>query len=195
MRKVLPDITKQQRTRLTNVAIVISSLILVGCVIIPAGSRIRGQQNLATCMSNVRELGIASMAYAQDYNRCFPQYVNTTEGKTDAASDPANLVKVLTPYLKGKQPWFCPSDDFAGKPEEDFVYHKYSSYDFGFKSEGKMGLDGELRNGIVVFEAKDCPIVQDCAYKTDSGGCPMYAGHLGTINVFWADGHYSTQML
>lgn len=181
-----------RRAKLINAAVIAISLIFVGSIVIPARSRITEERMQAVCMSHIRELGMASMAYAQDYGRAFPPYVNSKESHPGAIADPDSLVSALSPYLKNKDSWFCPSDQLAGQPEEDLVYHKLSSYEFNFKLNGQMGLDGEIKNGVVLFASDDCPIIRDCVIK-ESGDSVAPGGHQGKINVFWADGHCSTQ--
>jgi prepilin-type N-terminal cleavage/methylation domain-containing protein/prepilin-type processing-associated H-X9-DG protein len=60
---------------LIELLVVVSVLAILAALIMPVFAQSREKARQATCMSNVRQLGLATLAYAQDYDETFPPYL------------------------------------------------------------------------------------------------------------------------
>jgi prepilin-type N-terminal cleavage/methylation domain-containing protein len=113
----------------TLTAIVMSVLVL---------GRRQGQRT--HCLSNLRQVGMAGVLYAQDADGLFPPYLNAlprqrgcapTDGSANWGCNPASLYAVLLPYTGASGVWFCPADDANGQEQGPLnVNHRFSSYKF-----------------------------------------------------------------
>jgi hypothetical protein len=91
-----------------------------------------------TCISNIRQMGIALVLYAEDNNGTMPPYTNL-EAKLAAkarkpaptsSNEPALLRAALHLYTDDSR-WFCPLDPESGKPKYYLgIRHGYTSYAF-----------------------------------------------------------------
>lgn len=98
-------------------------------------SHVREKIRQTVCMSNLKQIGIALHMYARDWNDFAPPYTNYPEpilvydfrgqerridiSRLCCTSKPIRMA--FDPYLKSKEIWFCPSDEYAGK---DFSHRK-----------------------------------------------------------------------
>jgi prepilin-type N-terminal cleavage/methylation domain-containing protein/prepilin-type processing-associated H-X9-DG protein len=80
---------------------VIAIISLLAAILFPVFSRARENARRASCMSNLKQIGLAMLQYTQDYDEKFPLgWTSTTQPRWDARIDP---------YLKSRQIFVCPS--------------------------------------------------------------------------------------
>ena len=98
---------------LIELLVVIAIIAILAAILFPVFSRAREKARAASCLSNQKELGLAALMYAQDYDECFPMSIYT----------PGNAVYTfyheLEPYVKNAQIYRCPSKQNA-LPFSDF---------------------------------------------------------------------------
>ena len=169
----IPNITKKNNNKYNNfnfdqnqliygftlieMIVVIAIIALLAGLIFSVMARAKEKALQTACASNLRQLGMATLMYAQDYNDVLPPYQNAYPGilcsidlpmsgkdpyntmvSSDTVCSPANLHYALTPYVKNSQVWFCPNDPFAGHHTTQWLIdHQYSSYVYWFT--GQMG--------------------------------------------------------
>ena len=109
---------------LIELLVVIAIIAILAAILFPVFSRAREAARKTSCLSNMRQLGLAFQAYTQDYDEALP---NSTDGTPGAGLLGAwNFYKVfptntnpgsydvtqgsLYPYVKNKQVYICPSD-------------------------------------------------------------------------------------
>lgn len=112
---------KKSAFTLIELLVVIAIIALLAAVLFPVFASAREKGRQTACLSNQHQIGLAMMAYAEDYDDRFP-----------LAGDPADinipnvswfgspflpvilslkpLPDVLFPYTKSKAIWNCPSD-------------------------------------------------------------------------------------
>ena len=98
---------KRKGFTLIELLVVIAIIALLMAILMPALARVKRQARAVVCRSNLRNLGLATMLYTEDYN-----------GKFGSGWDPAwgalpprqaqHWTEQLTPYYKDPKVLFCP---------------------------------------------------------------------------------------
>lgn len=86
------------------VLVIISALVVL---IIPASERVIHRARAASCMGNLRNLGMALNSYLSEHNNTMPNMVIARETMGD---DPPALDTVLAPYAGNAAVFRCPAD-------------------------------------------------------------------------------------
>jgi prepilin-type N-terminal cleavage/methylation domain-containing protein len=119
----------------TLVELVVALAIASGIIawLLPVFSSVRESARSTVCASNLHQLGVAFLAYAQDHDGYAPPYYTGERPPPLHTTEPwkrsENLVEALRPYVGDGRLWFCPSDPYAGLE----VYasghnHRFTSY-------------------------------------------------------------------
>ncbi len=98
---------------LIELLVVIAIIAILAAILFPVFARAREKARQTSCLSNLKQIGMATMMYAQDYDELYP-YDAQPRG-VDPGSGRENMwdgspyVAVLQPYCGNRQLWFCPS--------------------------------------------------------------------------------------
>jgi len=87
---------------LIELLVVIAIIAILAAILFPVFARAREKARQTSCLSNIRQIGTATMMYAQDYDECCPGHggdANPAEAWPD----------MLLPYCKNGQIFRCPS--------------------------------------------------------------------------------------
>ncbi len=96
---------------LIELLVVIAIIAILAAILFPVFARAREKARQASCLSNLKQIALSTMMYAQDYDEVMPiSYI------TDAGS-PGNVYgstrfpqEIVAPYVKNTQVFRCPSD-------------------------------------------------------------------------------------
>lgn len=158
-------------------AMLVWNLLSIGGILLPALNEAREKARRATCMSNLKQIGISLYLYSQDNKGRFP---------TDAAWSTLGSYGLLTSkYQTSYETWVCPSD--AGiVPGSSFASLTAKNVSYAY-------------NGFGLTEAvqPDTPIAADRS-SGDIRSSKPFAGNTWTHksdggNVLFADGHVAFQ--
>ena len=108
----------------------------------PVFAQARDKARQATCQSNLRQLGIATLAYVQDYDETFPFANYTPDGVTTDGSTNLTWQALVDPYIKANFPtnvgnatpdkvtsiFVCPNFDKSGRDDSTPSYRPALSY-------------------------------------------------------------------
>lgn len=107
---------------LVELLVVIAIVTLLAALLLPAFGRVRENARASACLSNTKQIGLALMQYAQDYDETLPlhgipgtysasgdQYGAAINNFFASATAP-NYFGSLLPYTRNRQIFICPSE-------------------------------------------------------------------------------------
>ena len=109
---------------LIELLVVIAIIAILAAILFPVFARAREKARQTSCLSNLKQLTLGILMYAQDYDETMPYAViGVMGGQLDYVLDS------VSPYTKNTQINLCPSDDFNGAIDltaAPFLMSKYS---------------------------------------------------------------------
>ena len=126
---------------LVELLTVIGIIAVLAALLFPVFAQVRAKSRETVCVSNLRQIGTATLMYAGDYDDLFPWAGDPLDFRPGAwAASPyaaqvatmQPLPDILSPYTKSKQIWHCPADTgFAvgGRSEATPFETRPSSFD------------------------------------------------------------------
>ncbi len=152
---------------LVELLTVIAIIGVLAALLFPVFSSVRQKGRLTTCMSHLRQIGLALNAYAIDAGGFLPLANNRPS--VDGAP---GLPDVLMSYARSSTIFRCPSDNDSTWQTEG------TSYDYAL---------GMLNIGMPVQRS-------DRPWNLENSTCPLMSDfsdtwHPGGPNVLYADGH------
>ncbi len=100
---------------LIELLVVIAIIAILASILFPVFARAREKARQTSCLSNVKQLVLGMIMYAQDYDECFPQATSnwTPDPEHVAPGDGLTWDYALLPYLKNEKILVCPSHAVA----------------------------------------------------------------------------------
>ncbi len=201
---------------LIEILVVIAIIAILAAILFPAFARARENARRASCQSNMKQIGLGIMQYAQDYDEGLPAIYNA------APATGGYWTGAIQPYTKSTQILQCPSLAVGTNATGTAGFDSYGFNVALNKSGGLEGLKLPALNNVaelgMVFE-DNLDANTNCTgyglgggpfgngfistwYSTTSGTAPDYpfgntanavAGpdgrHFEGLNAAFADGH------
>ncbi len=123
---------------LIELLVVIAIIAILASILFPVFARAREKARAASCLSNVKQMGLAVEQYKQDYDGWYPFGARVSPAPTKNW-----YVAFLDPYIKNSQVTLCPS-----QPEEWEIGYSYNQM-FGYRM-------GDSRAGNPTYYASFC---------------------------------------
>ena len=127
--------SSRQGFTLIELLVVIAIIAILAAILFPVFAQAREKARAASCLSNMKQMGLALDMYASDYDETMPLYRDqvfdfgnpdsTTRKKSDGPWYP-NYLWALQPYLKAKQIQACPSVSIQEGGQEITPYSRAS---------------------------------------------------------------------
>ena len=98
---------KRRGFTLIELLVVIAIIAILAAILFPVFAKAREKARQTSCLSNLKQLSLGLLQYAQDYDERLPR-----NNYSDSATDHmfvGNVYSILVPYLKNTQIWVCPS--------------------------------------------------------------------------------------
>jgi prepilin-type N-terminal cleavage/methylation domain-containing protein/prepilin-type processing-associated H-X9-DG protein len=111
---------KRHGFTLIELLVVIAIIAILAAILFPVFAKAREKARQSSCLSNLKQLGLANLQYTSDYDECFPRYLNLAiTGYNDGiCSGGMSVLSTLLPYCKNTQIFTCPSQ----KPVSTYTY-------------------------------------------------------------------------
>jgi prepilin-type N-terminal cleavage/methylation domain-containing protein/prepilin-type processing-associated H-X9-DG protein len=96
---------------LIELLVVIAIIAILAAILFPVFAKAREKARQASCSSNLKQIGIAALSYAQDFDEKLPLGYVSTPGPTSYWGEVNRLIWVdlVMPYVKNRQVFMCPS--------------------------------------------------------------------------------------
>ena len=202
---------------LIELLVVIAIIAILAAMLFPVFARARAKALQTTCLSNIRQLALAFLMYASDYDETMPFAYDYADDRSSESAWDYHIdyttgtfsPGLIGPYTQAQEINACPmarTIESWGRPYSGYGYN--TTYVGGPPDEGKEPATlGEIQS------PSDTVVLADCAYWNIpfGGGDPfvaltnylrapsdLYYGFIGpnvhfrhnaTANVAYCDGH------
>lgn len=186
---------------LIELLVVIAIISILAAILFPVFARARESARRASCMSNLKQIGLGIMMYVQDYDETYPK---NSYGSGEVLPCPAQTSAScgafwplrIYPYVKSVQVFNCPSDTVKwngryGTNGLDLAHLISYPYSTNFSSGPKMAevenpsQTALLADGIGYYRYR---LYSYCQGSGTDHRC-MADRHLNGANITFADGH------
>ena len=104
---------------LIELLVVIAIISILAAILFPVFARARENARRASCLSNLKQMGLGVMMYTQDYDEKYPTaYITTSQTPPDGYKWTSSSMwfwqQMIYPYTKSDQVYFCPSSKMFG---------------------------------------------------------------------------------
>ena len=193
---------------LIELLVVIAIIAILAAILFPVFAKAREKARQASCLSNIKQMGLATMQYIQDYDECYPLgYRNAGNGEylpveqiTRNSGSWVAWFDNIYPYIKNSQVFVCPS--FNG--QVDYGYNPWLM-PRSYTAVAPFNL-AQLTNPAetILYYDTYAGVSHPCGYpwvvnaRTSDNceakpaadyGAFKYARHNGGCNVAFTDGH------
>ena len=94
---------------LIELLVVIAIIAILAAILFPVFAKAREKARQTSCLSNLKQLTLGALMYAQDYDETLPYTVIGVMG-----GQMYSVFEIVEPYTKNTQINLCPSDDSRG---------------------------------------------------------------------------------
>ncbi|RYX82474.1 DUF1559 domain-containing protein [bacterium] len=197
---------------LIELLVVIAIIAILAAILFPVFARARENARRASCMSNLKQVGLGIMQYTQDYDETMPMCWWQMSTSVQMSWKDA-----IQPYVKSVQLFACPSNTINNQPTWNTATGQRASYSPNsthaqsvFGSSGGTAATGNPpaysiasfnfpATTVAVFEStftnSDFNIanayfnVTNRTSAGNQGSTYLFNGHLSTGNYLFVDGH------
>jgi prepilin-type N-terminal cleavage/methylation domain-containing protein/prepilin-type processing-associated H-X9-DG protein len=123
-----PPFVARRAFTLIELLVVIAIIAILAAILFPVFARARENARRASCLSNLKQIGLGVMMYTQDYDEKYPPtYITTTQNPSPTGAKPwSNGVwfweEIIYPYTKSTQIYFCPSANVTTTTPYEYNY-------------------------------------------------------------------------
>jgi prepilin-type N-terminal cleavage/methylation domain-containing protein/prepilin-type processing-associated H-X9-DG protein len=206
--------TRSRGFTLIELLVVIAIISVLAAILFPVFSRVREKGRQSACISNSRQLALAIMMYAQDYDEIYPgRWTGWYDPPTTPVRAYVGWRTLIQPYVRNVDVFRCPSNPRNNDPAATDVFDRYlsppirASYSCNGDSRviggpAPMGFGGEALTLAQVDQPAQLILIAEnqtprlevcllCGYDPDGrlARPELFAGHSGMTNYVFADGH------
>ncbi|MCW3095528.1 MAG: hypothetical protein JWL77_1146 [Chthonomonadaceae bacterium] len=143
-------------------------IIVFAAMLVPVFSQARARARAVSCLSNVKQIGLGTMMYAEDYDQRLPIAATWQTG--------------IDPYIKNRQVFHCPAALGAPYPSAS------PGTNYAYNSALDMMKVKRIANPAMTVSTYDSTSVEENAHDALTS-LPSPGRHTGRNSVGFADGH------
>ena len=194
-----------RRTRgftLIELLVVIAIIAILAAILFPVFARAREKARQTSCLSNVKQIGLGILMYAQDYDETMVRAIYTAQ----FATGPSNVywMECIMPYIKNMQIFNCPSHRTrsttcttctGGVAHARFprMGYGYNQYQVETPTRVHIGLSGrpmaDITHPASVYMALDFRCYYAALTSVTNASKNEHNKHNDGTNIVHADGH------
>jgi prepilin-type N-terminal cleavage/methylation domain-containing protein/prepilin-type processing-associated H-X9-DG protein len=173
---------------LIELLVVIAIIAILAAILFPVFARAREKARQASCLSNLKQMALAVLMYAQDYDETYPlSYYYDASFTHDfswdfhidwSVSPPAIDLGLIGPYTKNQQLSACPSARGLHSFDREYTGYAYNvSYIGGGQFEGPGWTVKPAAALAEVQKPAETVLLADSAFWSSGGGYTGLAGN------------------
>lgn len=189
---------------LIELLVVIAIIAILAAILFPVFGRARENARRSSCQSNLKQVGLGILQYAQDFDETYPRAFYSWSNQPNAASNPptdADVVQrtnagdwryTVQPYMRSTQVFRCPSNTSVQAPFPTYAASssRWEAATLGVIEQPdyaptKLSQVENAATTVAVLESRFDTVMR----RTDEDDDGLFAGHLTTSNFLYADGH------
>ncbi len=130
--------TRRNGFTLIELLVVIAIIAILAAILFPVFAKAREKARQASCMSNMKQIGLAIAQYQTDHDGYFPQNW-TGSPRCAPGPDHYDWMEVCQPYVQNWQIFICPSVDLPMPQLDGLHYRECSVTQTGRSHGGRHG--------------------------------------------------------
>src|SRR5690349_23826516 len=95
--------SKRNGFTLIELLVVIAIIAILAAILFPVFAQAREKARAASCLSNLKQIGLALMMYVQDYDELLPVPFPNVKGDDPNSPPVMPFENQIAPYIKNKQ--------------------------------------------------------------------------------------------
>ena len=179
---------------LIELLVVIAIIAILAAILFPVFARAREKARQTSCLSNLKQLSLGLLMYAQDYDETTPH--RRISGEGCAGTLVWQWQHLVYPYVKNEQVFMCPSDA-AGQGCGSWPLVPPRASGYGMNGCGIAQTPGFTEMGKIIRPSEmiwigdgNCNVIR-WGTRDPNGLCSanMVARHNDGVNYAYMDGH------
>lgn len=196
---------KKSGFTLIELLVVIAIIAILAAILFPVFTNAKDSAKRSSCISNLKQLGTAAFAYADQNNGFYPaaRTGNWPFGDWDIRSPWGTTMplefglRALIPFVKNDSVFFCPANNFF-KPTkywtQGYIADGDGKYYAGYCYWGNWLTKGLTEKEVAVSNGKNprALLMSDIISTSPSGGADAFSSHGSPPtggNLLYNDGH------
>jgi len=121
---------------LVELLVVLAIITMLAALLFPVLAQAREQARRTTCLSQMRQIGQAHLLYVQDWDECFPNWMEAGPPRRGPFGARCYWTEFLQPYLRSQRVLSDPGVQWSGTPEDGVRLADYALLTWGPGGEG-----------------------------------------------------------
>ncbi|RYZ76662.1 MAG: DUF1559 domain-containing protein [Proteobacteria bacterium] len=179
---------------LIELLVVIAIIAILAAILFPVFGRARENARRSSCQSNLKQIGLGILQYAQDYDETYPMNVQVEVTNDNGWGYFGTWMYTTFPYVKSTQIYKCPSGP-SGQFEQTYGMWKGSEPVTRFPGVNNYGANEPVIPAIYygrppkkiaeIQSSALVPMIFDCTGPIGAGSRVFNANYIETSEGGW----------